>query len=78
MEGASLGEWCGMSPDGGGQGRWCQPGNSPLPPGMPAALIPPSCDEGSPGVLRDRSLEKQQAQIEPGLGTDPPSPWGCR
>jgi len=29
---------------------------------MPTALIPPSCDES--GVLRDRSLEKQQAQVE--------------
>lgn len=36
---------------------------SPLPPGMPTALIPPSNDEGSPGVLRDQSLEKQQAQV---------------
>uniref|UniRef100_A0A8C0BUP1 Coronin n=1 Tax=Buteo japonicus TaxID=224669 RepID=A0A8C0BUP1_9AVES len=27
-------------------------------------LIPPSCDVGSPGVLRDQSLEKQQAQVK--------------
>lgn len=39
-------------------------GVSPVTPGMPAALIPPSCDEGPPGVLRDHSLEKQQAQVK--------------
>lgn len=27
-------------------------------------LIPPSCNEGSPGVLRDHSLGKQRAQVE--------------
>lgn len=31
---------------------------------MPTALIPPSCAGGSPGVLRDQSLEKQQAQVK--------------